>query len=100
MSKEKQIEEMERIIDEKGEFIISDSYDAFIKVKMACKTAAERLYNADYRKQSEGEWIKHDSMPLSRQCGNCKGWYTKHSILQHDYNFCPNCGAKMKGGGE
>lgn len=49
-------------------------------------------------KQSEGEWVKHDSMLLTRQCSICKGWYTKVSILQQDYSYCPNCGARMSKG--
>ena len=64
---------------------------------------AEALYNAGYRKQSEGEWIARHHMSRSS-----RGRYTSY----HTYTcgvcgkangrqktpFCPHCGAKMKGG--
>ena len=103
MEKEKQIEEMERIIDEKGEFIISDSYDAFIKVKMACKTAAERLYNAGYRKQSEGEWIEASNKPYAacgKKCSLCGARISYREYGHGNHKYCHKCGAKMKGGEE
>lgn len=53
------------------------------------------------RKQSEGCWKEHvrvskEGKPLLRhyQCNLC-GVY-----LATQANFCPNCGAKMKGGEE
>ena len=61
-----------------------------------CRKLAERLYNAGYRKQSEGEWqTAPDGTHWCSECG-------------HDatYTFdgteicgvaCPFCGAKMKG---
>jgi hypothetical protein len=55
-----------------------------------------------YRKQSEGEWIEERSYSHSRRgyiekitCSLCG----KSSGLRK-YNYCPNCGAKMKGGAE
>ncbi len=65
---------------------------------------AEALYNAGYRKQSEGEWIKS---PSSYECTACKeeffveGYAEDYDpITDWDLHFCPNCGAKMKGGAE
>ena len=52
---------------------------------------AEVLYNTGYRKQSEGEW-GFDG--ISWTCSEC-GEYATKGIQT---NFCPNCGAKMKGG--
>lgn len=56
-------------------------------------------YATGYRKQSDGEWIKQvkvrkEGKPLLYyyQCSLC-GVY-----LAEQANFCPNCGAKMKGG--
>ena len=58
---------------------------------------ATNLYNAGYRKQSEGEWI--DANPngavykfTCTLCGETK--------LGKGTPYCPNCGAKMKGGAE
>lgn len=53
---------------------------------------AEALYNAGYRKQIEGEWIPNPGGGWL--CGNCKKY--SHGLR----NFCPECGAKMKGGAE
>ena len=57
---------------------------------------AKRLYNAGYHKQSEGEWVEHSNWAgsIEYKCTACKET-TFHA--QH-YAFCPNCGAKMKGG--
>lgn len=51
----------------------------------------EGLLNAGYRKQVEGEW-GFDGM--SWTCSEC-GEYATKGIKT---TFCPNCGAKMKGG--
>lgn len=50
---------------------------------------------SDHRKQSEGEWVSTDG--AFTVCSNCETW---SDVLQGtaNFNFCPNCGAKMKGG--
>ncbi len=55
---------------------------------------AEALYNAGYRKQSEGEWKKRGN---EKTCSLCKFIYYSNN---DDWNYCPNCGSKMKGGAE
>ena len=65
---------------------------------------AKALYNANYRKQSEGEWIEMDTIDdgwTRYGCNNCD-WNTE-SYYKEKYDlprYCPNCGAKMKGGAE
>ena len=54
---------------------------------------AEFLYNAGYRKQSEGEWTYSEDK-RSMKCTHCR----KRMKIQLDRRYCPNCGAKMKGG--
>lgn len=67
--------------------------------------AIKRIGNltcAGYRKQSEGEWLFNWSgmclegtdAPLNYKCSLCDEYATD------PFSFCPNCGAKMKGGGE
>ena len=62
---------------------------------------AQVLYNAGYRKQIEGEWkwISDDDVICSA-CG--KVFYTADNADAglSIWSFCPNCGAKMKGGAE
>ena len=97
MSKEKQmIEEMAKTLcgEKEKRCENCDSY-------RSCEfwIEASILHNTGYRKQSEGEWIKQvkvrkEGKPLLYyyQCSLC-GVY-----LAEQANFCPNCGAKMKGG--
>ena len=62
------------------------------------------LYKMGYRKQSEGEWIFRNDGAYGRTrcyCSACG----KHSgiggIRENQLKpYCPNCGAKMKGGAE
>ena len=57
---------------------------------------AEQLYAEGYRKQKEGEWIvsgMFDDFLKCSSCGYQQPWQTAI-----EYKYCPNCGAKMKGG--
>ena len=51
----------------------------------------EKLYEKGFRKQVEGEWVDFGK---TFYCSVCKktDWYKS--------SYCPNCGAKMKGGAE
>lgn len=83
MAKEKQIEEIyQEILTAGREFLKKP-------VLNVEKYVAEHLYNADYRKERQGKWIR-------------SGMNTPKCSLCHQYsydfgNYCPNCGAKMKG---
>lgn len=61
-------------------------------------TTAQKMFAKGYRKQSDGEW-GFDGM--SWTCSEC-GEYApidKHKQTVKS-KFCPNCGARMKGGAE
>ena len=97
LSREKQIEEMAKLIY--GGRALSKSPSEVAKV----------LYHAGYRKQSEGEWILTSTFKstfplpvadLYTACSVCRWKPPKYSADYKEYNFCPNCGAKMKGGAE
>lgn len=73
--------------------------------KCGAKAYAERFYNAGYRKQSEGiannatttgewRWISDDCVMCNR-CG--KTFDSDDYADAWTFNFCPECGAKMKG---
>ena len=67
---------------------------------------AERAVEAGYVKQSEGEWLV-GATPLvgdkTVKCSEC-GYFEYRgpawNITWGMHNYCPNCGAKMKGGAE
>lgn len=91
------IEEMAKVI-ETTEQIARDAHCGYPSPRMYAKD----LYWHGYRKQIEGEWIKH---PASYECTACKeefcveGYAEDYDpITDWDLHFCPNCGAKMKGG--
>jgi DNA-directed RNA polymerase subunit RPC12/RpoP len=48
----------------------------------------------------EAEWLlaPHESIPAKRfLCSNCRNEFeTKHYTDKCYYNFCPNCGFKMR----
>ena len=56
---------------------------------------AEKLYIKGYRKQSEGKWYR--SGQDGSECSLCGA---ENTNLRSKNNFCPNCGAKMKGEGQ
>ena len=95
MSREKQIEEM--AVD----LCLIDGCKRLPQVECNNTTCAhcvaEALYNAGYRKQIEGEWVK-DAPHWRYKCNQC-GFFPL--MLHGDFlPFCPTCGAKMKGGAE
>lgn len=87
MNEEKQIEEMQKDIMENTAIYDSD----------VAQDVAETLVRKDYRKQNEGEWIwKSNGYKNRLHCSICN----KPNEADISTNFCPNCGAKMKGGAE
>ena len=67
---------------------------------------AELLYNAGYRKQEQGEWIFNEEKDAFF-CSLCDSEaLIDASFIGIDFaiaelsDFCPHCGAKMKGGAE
>ena len=59
-----------------------------------CNYLSEHLYEQGYRKQNVGEWRQGD-MPTygGYKCSVCGG-----NTIHYKANYCPNCGARMKGG--
>ena len=98
MDREKQIEEMtDTINDMYGVDAMYFGVDS--------NAIAHHLYEAGYRKQSEGEWIKHtDEYDCEYfECSNChEEFYPPYDEFAFDIipKHCQECGAKMKGGTE
>ena len=102
--RDKQIEEMAAVINEMDERNAHyyDEYmiecDAFADANAIAKV----LYDAGYRKQSEGKWIKSkNGLYVCSECDKtCPYDAQADDILYWECKYCPNCGAKMKGGEE
>ena len=97
MSEENQIiEEMALAICKSR--LVADDGDVCRTCKMheTClyEDIAYGLYNAGYRKQSEGEWKLGKSGCM--YCCSCCG-YAAHPREVDEWTHCPKCGAKMKG---
>ena len=95
-NREKQIEEMAKDI---GDSISFDYFDFVMHDKTAiiAKRAAEKLTAKGYRKQSEGEWIIKGDYLKIMECSACG---MMSASIHEKTRFCPNCGARMKGGAE
>ena len=89
MSKEKQIEEMAECLRHVCEGECVRNQDGFVDCEV-CKS--HHLYNAGYRKQIESRWTFKGTAYGCSICGE--------GVIAPIYNYCPNCGAKMKGGAE
>lgn len=61
------------------------------------KIVAKRLEEAT---RKNGEWIIFQSLvDVTFMCSECEATFTEADREQKSYfNYCPNCGAKMKGG--
>lgn len=61
---------------------------------------AEHLYNAGYRKQSEGHWVTRAASYECSECGEeveVDNPEDYNPVSDYDLRFCSSCGAKMKG---
>lgn len=59
--------------------------------------AIEKVMMLPTAQPKTGKWIKNYSVI---RCSECKrsSWSLSFEDLVRSFNYCPNCGAKMKGG--
>ena len=101
MSKEKQIEEMADVYD-RARLKARETLGSMNEGEAMWYSKA--FYKAGYRKQSEGEWVEKDDGfgGVYYDCTACGcSWTTIDGTpMENNMNYCPECGAKMKGGAE
>lgn len=61
---------------------------------------AKGLYSLGYRKQSDGKWIFKRTYYEADECNCSVCGQLMTTAKGVRMNYCPNCGAKMKGGAE
>ena len=67
---------------------------AMVEIKQWCVDLLEQLPSADVRENIKGEWIKqYFDFRDNCQIYSC----SKCDYQDVDTNFCPNCGADMRG---
>ena len=91
--REKQIEEMARFMCNCYDEGYCRMDGKLCDLECGSYKESEMFYEAGYRKQSKGEWISLEPEIGLFACSLCD-----HRILRAECNYCPNCGAKMKGG--
>jgi rubrerythrin len=97
MSKDRnrcEVTEIERMAYEMERLFVEAKIKQTLPKKHPSIVKAEALYNAGYRKQKDGRW-KGAGLG-DYYCSLCCSTYSGGD----EYNYCPNCGANMKGGAE
>lgn len=87
MTKEEQIHGIENILDS----LCDDMPDEVCEIYSCSLCKAIQIYEKGYRKQKEGRW-KGAGLG-DYYCSICQTTFSGGD----EYNFCPHCGAKMKG---
>ena len=59
-------------------------------------TNISRVPIADVRENIRGEWIVKKDIINCSVCKRCS-WSKSYEDLVRSFNFCPNCGADMRG---
>lgn len=112
MSKEKQIDIITELLIDFDEMGFAPTTTVPDPEAYAIKWRAEITKAlGNYRKQSEGEWVEQfdeygeNYIFTGFQCSKCeKEFFIPYEQERDDWlemmKFCPECGAKMKGGAE
>lgn len=105
MNENEQIHETAKIIDDiQCVTMPIEACRAETRLGNSCAVCkAKRLYSEGYRKVERGEWIvtkterawNNGEIPMERSCEKCG--LRRNIETQIGWNFCPHCGADMRG---
>lgn len=76
---------------------VYEAYKVWHKNKVATVEQSLIANSKPYEERPQGEWIKWNFKTFGAfgdweyKCSNCE------KVYGGEYNFCPNCGAQMKG---
>lgn len=63
--------------------------------------AAEEVGKMPSAERKKGRWIRHflknAKVPWGFDCSECGTWFVIGEDTAEGYNYCPNCGAEMRG---
>lgn len=95
MSKEKQIDEMAKLICNFPQCINYNSIGECKPTECQIADKAEALYNAGYRKKKHGTWYHGtENGAVYAKCSACG---RKMNYSCYGYAYCSLCGARMDG---
>ena len=92
MNKEEQIEEMAKILAKSDD--CGDCTNCVLGSWCPDISDATAIYNAGYRKQSVGRWVRNEDHNAYESPYFCSECLADCSDIQGE-NYCYNCGAKM-----
>lgn len=89
---------MDRYLDTPWDSPARERYRAQLNERTALKHIIADEPSANVREDVQGKWETNSDRPDTLICSVCGAGY---DVWKHDpHNFCPNCGARMVGGGE
>ena len=83
---------------------LNDNLNSNIKVLVTFAEKVNRMPTADVRENVKGQWLDYCDNPIksyfdgrySAHCSVC-GYHPEYEEEMRSANFCPNCGADMRG---
>jgi DNA-directed RNA polymerase subunit RPC12/RpoP len=106
MSKDRnkcEVTEIERMAGEIERIFAEAEMRQTVTKKHPSILKAEALYNAGYRKQSVGEWVRQEKekgkVTPEAVCSNC-GRDVEYQVIDGRWafeNYCPHCGSRNRG---
>lgn len=100
IKREDAVRNIEQIADTMSVCLNEDECNGMRRMKQLCIAAVVQTRSADVRENVTGQWIHHeyDWAGDYWECSNCHEEYAS-SDGDIDCDFCPGCGAEMRGGG-